>query len=166
MWSEIPPWEPPYDFIYTDSQGVLGIAGATYYIDAKCTRGVAVMSNFDEEKQQKTKGLRSIFVSRNEWNKAAQLHNAQDIENYVIILVDRIKQDFEPRLVAVMVDPYGLSKTGMLSAESSAEMRLEGGQPLVLLGDYWGLVQPDVYDTAQKSFAAPSDSQESSQGSS
>lgn len=96
--------------------------------------------------RQTTKRLRSILVQPNEWDKAAELHDSPDLDSYVIIDVDRVQEGFDPRLVAVLVDPFGMSKVGMLSAEVKGD---KTGR-IVLLKDYWGLVQPDVFDTAQE----------------
>lgn len=92
-------------------------------------------------------GLRPITVSANEWSKAEELSNYPTyIGSYIIIHLDRIQpaSGFRPRLVTVLVDPYGMAAVLGLIAVREVRRR---GRAVKELYDY--PVQPDVVETGQ-----------------
>lgn len=112
-----PSAEPPYDFLYTDTQGVLcGKPGTRCFIECKST--ICSLSSSSEPK--------AIEISPAQWELARSLHLNPDQGVYVVARVDRVGQAEGPRLVSVLQDPVKLLVEGKLWVTADEKLLLKG----------------------------------------
>lgn len=96
-----PRMEPPFDFVYEDTEGKLcGVAGARCLIEVKTTSG---------------DGSLAFYITEAEWRLAQQLEGGGPDGNifYVVVRVERaLRQDAD--VAAVLVDPVAMLRRGAL----------------------------------------------------